>query len=105
MGDAAPDPAQYDTFAAGYAEHAAVAPYNALYDRPATLRLLGEVEGKRVLDAACGPGFYIEELLKRGADVVGCDAAPAMIEVARARVGDGVELHIHSLEDPIAWLE
>ena len=105
MREAAPDPVQYDAFATSYAEHAALAPYNALYDRPATLRLLGEVEANRVLDAACGPGFYIEELLKRGADVVGCDAAPAMIEVARGRVGEGAELQVHSLDEPITWLE
>jgi hypothetical protein len=39
-----PDPVQYDSFAVEYEEHAAAAPYNALYDRPATLRLVGEVE-------------------------------------------------------------
>jgi SAM-dependent methyltransferase len=103
--ESSPDPAQYDTFAAAYAEHAALASHNAMYDRPSTLRLLGQVEGKRVLDAACGPGLYIEELLKRGARVVGCDAAPAMIELARRRVGDDVRLHVHSLDDPFAWID
>lgn len=101
----APDPLQYEAFAEGYEEHAARAPYNAFYDRPATLRLLGDVHGKRVLDAACGPGFYVEELLARGADVVGCDAAPSMIELARARTGDDVLLRVHSLDDPLTWLE
>lgn len=102
---AIPDPAQYDSFAADYEAHAAVAPYNALYDRPATLRLIGDVEGRRVLDAACGPGFYVDELLSLGADVIGCDAAPTMIELARARVGDQVELRVHSLDDPFTWIE
>ena len=100
-----PDPAQYDAFAAEYEAHAAVAPYNALYDRPATLRLIGDVAGRRVLDAACGPGFYIDELLALGADVMGCDAAPTMIELARARVGDRAELRVHSLDDPFTWIE
>ncbi len=100
-----PDPAQYDPFAAQYEEHAAAAPYNALYDRPATLRLLGDVDGKRVLDAACGPGFYIEELLARNAEVVGCDASPAMIDRARARVGHRARLRVHSLDDPLSWVE
>ena len=36
-----PDPAQYEAFAAEYEAHAEEAPYNALYDRPATLALLG----------------------------------------------------------------
>jgi SAM-dependent methyltransferase len=100
----APDPAQYDSFAAQYEAHASVAPYNALYDRPATLQLLGDVEATRVLDAACGPGLYIEELLARGAEVIGCDAAPAMIDLARERVGRHVPLRVHSLDDPFSWV-
>ena len=100
-----PDPAQYDSFAAHYEKHAAVAPYNALYDRPATLGLLGELEAKCVLDAACGPGIYIEELLARGAEVIGCDAAPTMIDLARRRVGQRVSLRVHSLDDPFEWVE
>ena len=99
-----PDPAQYDSFAGQYEEHAAVAPYNALYDRPATLRLLGDVAGATVLDAACGPGFYIEELLRTGADVIGCDAAPAMVERAKARVGDRAAVQVHSLDEPFHWI-
>ncbi len=100
-----PDPAQYGSFAGEYEAHAAVAPYNALYDRPATLLLIGTVDGRRVLDAACGPGFYVEELLMRGADVVGCDAAETMIELARARVGDRADLRVHSLDDPLTWID
>lgn len=101
----APDPAQYDDFAAEYEAHAEVAPYNALYDRPATLALLGEVAGTRVLDAACGPGLYAEHLLARGAEVVGCDASAEMVELARRRVGGRADLRVHSLDDPCSWLE
>ncbi len=99
-----PEPAQYDPFADEYEAHAAVAPYNAHYDRPATLRLLGEVRGRRVLDAACGPGFYLQELRARGAEVAGCDASPRMIELARARVGPEVDLRVHPLEEPLDWV-
>ena len=99
----APDPTQYDAFAGEYEEHAATAPYNALYDRPATLDLIGEVEGKRVLDAGCGPGFYVAELLQRGAEVLGCDASPRMVELARAKVGVRADLRVHSLGDPFDW--
>jgi SAM-dependent methyltransferase len=100
----APDPGQYDAFADEYARHAATAPYNALYDRPATLRVVGDVENRRVLDAACGPGLYLEELRSQGADVIGCDASPRMIELARARIGAGVDLRVHSLDAPFTWL-
>lgn len=108
-----PDPAQYDVFADAFQEHAAEAPYNALYDRPATSALLGPVAGRRVLDAACGPGFYLEELVARGADVVGCDASPRMVELARRRLAaggtggtgaDAVDLRVQSLDEPLGWL-
>jgi SAM-dependent methyltransferase len=105
-----PDPGQYDAFADAYEEHAAEAPYNALYDRPATLALLGSVAGQRVLDAACGPGFYLEELVARGADVVGCDASPRMVELARQRLAgtgaavDAADLRVQSLDEPLGWL-
>lgn len=100
-----PDPAQYDTFADEYEDHAATAPYNALYDRPAVLALVGNVEKRRVLDAACGPGFYLEHLLARGAEVIGCDASRRMIGLARARVGDSIDLRVHSLDERLDWLQ
>lgn len=103
-GVTAPEPGQYDDFAEEYEDHAATAPWNALYDRPATLELVGDVAGRRVLDAACGPGFYLEALLAADADVAGCDASARMVGLARQRVGDGVDLRVHALEEPFAWI-
>jgi SAM-dependent methyltransferase len=100
-----PKPTQYDSFAAEYEEHASTAPYNALYDRPATLELIGAVNGKRVLDVGCGPGFYLAELVDRGATVSGCDASARMVELARARVGDAADVRIHPLEEPFGWVD
>src|SRR5687768_6841087 len=62
--------------------------HNAFYDRPAVLSLLPAVEGKRVLDAGCGPGVYAEWLAGQGAEVVGVDVCPRMVELARLRLGD-----------------
>jgi ubiquinone/menaquinone biosynthesis C-methylase UbiE len=53
---------QYDVFADEFLDHASDGFYNAHYDRPACLGLLGDVAGRTVLDAACGPGLYAEEL-------------------------------------------
>jgi ubiquinone/menaquinone biosynthesis C-methylase UbiE len=49
---------------------------------------LGAQPGDRVLDAGCGPGFYVAELLDRvGAEgsVVGVDASPQMLAMAAKR--------------------
>lgn len=97
-------PPLYESFAQEYEEHAATSPYNALYDRPSMLAMLGAVAGKDVLDAGCGPGFYAEELLVRGARLTACDQSPAMVELTRRRVTKPCTLHVHDLADPMHWL-
>jgi SAM-dependent methyltransferase len=67
--------------------------------------LLGDVGGKRVLDAGCGPGVYAEELVGRGAEVVGFDASGRMVELARERLRGRAEVSLANLEEPLAWLE
>jgi SAM-dependent methyltransferase len=80
-------PAQYDEVAAAYEAHASDSAYNAHYDRPAVLALIGDVAGLRVLDAGSGPGLYAEELLARGAEVVAVDGSERMADLARRRLG------------------
>ena len=96
--------AMYDGFAEHYAAHATDSPYNAYYDRPAVLELCGDVTGKRVLDAGCGPGLYAGELVARGARVEGVDQSSDMVEVATRRLGDRAQFRVHDLTDPLAWL-
>jgi 2-polyprenyl-3-methyl-5-hydroxy-6-metoxy-1,4-benzoquinol methylase len=47
---------------------------------------LGDVVGLRVLDAGCGPGLYAEEVVRRGAAVVGFDESPDMVRLDRLRL-------------------
>jgi demethylmenaquinone methyltransferase/2-methoxy-6-polyprenyl-1,4-benzoquinol methylase len=42
-----------------------------------------------VLELACGPGTWTQQLLRHAASVTAVDAAPEMLARARARVGDG----------------
>jgi ubiquinone/menaquinone biosynthesis C-methylase UbiE len=52
--------------------------------------------GERVLDVGCGPGFYCAELLEDvgpSGTVVGVDGSAAMLGLAAARCGAGVDLH------------
>lgn len=93
----------YDEMGEAYARHAETGPYNALYDRPAVLGELGDVRGRRVLDAACGPGLYTEALLDAGAEVVGFDASAAMVELASARVGSRARIELARLGEPLPF--
>ena len=51
----------------------------------AALDLLDPREGERILDIGCGEGTLTERIADRGADVVGIDNSPEMIEAARAK--------------------
>lgn len=69
-----------------------------------TATLLARLEqeglsGNRMLDVACGTGFSFITLLERGWRVTGCDVSPAMIETARAKVGDRAELHVADMRE------
>jgi 2-polyprenyl-3-methyl-5-hydroxy-6-metoxy-1,4-benzoquinol methylase len=44
---------------------------------PAILRMLGEVAGRRILDAGCGGGYLARLLARRGAQVTGVEPAAA----------------------------
>ena len=78
----------YRKLADSYAEKVDTKPHNAYLEKPATLSLLPDVVGKRVLDVGCGTGRYTEWLLEHGAEVTGFDASPQMLEHARRRVED-----------------
>ena len=86
----------FEPLARDFEQHAATSAYNALYDRPATLELCGDVRDLRVFDAGCGPGLYAEELIARGArEVEGVDASVTM--VALARNGSGIARRSESM--------
>ncbi|MBN1285713.1 MAG: methyltransferase domain-containing protein [Anaerolineae bacterium] len=94
----------YEALAESYAARVDTKPHNAYYERPATLALLPDVSGRRVLDAGCGPGVYTEWLLDHGAQVVAIDASPKMVELARQRVGSRAELRVADLGKPLGFL-
>lgn len=94
----------YDAFAGAYDSHARTSPYNALYDRPALLDLAGDIAGRRVLDAGCGPGIYAAGLVARGAHVTAFDESPEMVRLVQDRLGTDVEVRRHRLGDRIDWL-
>jgi SAM-dependent methyltransferase len=69
---------------------------------------LGLPAGSAVLEAGCGSGFVAVDLARRGLQVTAVDAAPEMLELARALVAESglagaVQLRqadVHALEFP-----
>lgn len=92
---------QYDSIATSYAT------LNAMDFRPSvegyTLwKLLGALEGKSVLDVACGDGLYTRHLAERGAKVMGVDISTEMIRIAQ-RIEDektlGIDYRVHDIAE------
>jgi 2-polyprenyl-3-methyl-5-hydroxy-6-metoxy-1,4-benzoquinol methylase len=45
---------------------------------PVLLRMLGDLRGRRVLDAGCGHGYFARMLAARGAQVTGVEPAESL---------------------------
>ena len=52
---------------------------------PAIFRLLGDVDGRKMLDAGCGHGYLSRLLARRGAEVTGVESADVPLDHARRR--------------------
>ena len=95
----------YDPIAEQYAR-AKQQPWRAYIEAFTLMRLIGDPTGKRVIDIACGDGFYTRMIRQRGAaNVTGVDLSEKMIGLARASearqqlgidyiVGDGRDLGV-----------
>lgn len=102
------DPAQvndYDGFAEAYSAETENNIMNAYWARSAILALVGDVAGRRILDAGCGSGPVSAALRDRGAVVTGIDASAGMLAVARRRLGDDADLHVVDVRDPLPFAD
>lgn len=95
----------YDSFADSYEAENASSLLNAYYERPAMVNLAGDVSGRRVLDAGCGSGPLSAALRNKGAIMTGFDGSPAMVELARQRLGDDVPLYVADLARPLPFTD
>ncbi|MFE7506443.1 class I SAM-dependent methyltransferase [Promicromonospora sp. NPDC057488] len=98
-------PDHYDSFADNYHAENTSSLLNNYYNHPALVRLAGDVSGRHVLDAGCGTGPVTEALRSRGAVMTGIDGSPAMLELARRRLGDDVPLHVGDLAQPLPFAD
>lgn len=67
--------------------------------------LPADLSGRRILDAGCGTGALAVEMARRGAEVVGVDLSPTLVDLARERLprdlGAGrIELCAGDMLDP-----
>lgn len=75
----------YDAIAEEYRQ-AKQQPWRTFVEAPSLMGLLGDLSGRRVVDLACGEGYYTRKVAAVGASrVVGVDLSPGMIELARAQ--------------------
>jgi 2-polyprenyl-3-methyl-5-hydroxy-6-metoxy-1,4-benzoquinol methylase len=65
---------------------------------------LPDVGGKRVLDAGCGPGVYVEWLVNHAAEVLGFDVSDKMVHLAQQRVGTRAHIRRADLGRPLDFL-
>ena len=74
-------------------------------EKRAVLDAVAPVEGKRVLEIACGTGRFTAALASRGADIVGLDISSAMLQQGRAKARRaGVADHLQFLRGDAARL-
>ena len=92
---------QYDTMARDYDADNAVNPWNAYYERPGIISLLGDVTGRRVLEIGCGAGLLTSWLVEQGAEVTGMDVSPEMVRLAERRTGGRAKLVVADLGEPL----
>lgn len=95
----------YEEMAEYYFEYVDTKPFNAYYERPATISLLPNVKEKRVLDAGCAAGWYTQWLLDKGASVTAVDFSPNMIEMTKKRVGSKAEVIRADLNEPLDFIQ
>jgi ubiquinone/menaquinone biosynthesis C-methylase UbiE len=59
--------------------------YHAKVIHPNLLRIMGGIEGKKVLDLACGQGTFSQQLRDKGAFVIGVDVGKELIALAEEK--------------------
>ena len=95
---------QFDSISDKYSSFVDIDPIRNFLHYPAVINLLGNIDGKNILDIGCGDGFFDRKLAKEfGAIVVGYDKAPDLIKIAKDLEKEnylGVEYFV---DDPLSF--
>ncbi|MGK7893332.1 MAG: class I SAM-dependent methyltransferase [Xenococcus sp. (in: cyanobacteria)] len=89
---------QYNNIGAIYQEFKSQTTLPIAAEKFTFFKLLGNLKGKKILDLACGTGFYTRLFKQKGATkVVGVDISEEMLKVARKQEEQqplGIEYHL-----------
>ncbi len=92
----------YDRLAPVWVEASDDGPFNGWLERPALRTLIPfPLSGQTILDAGCGSGAQVHWLLDHGAEVIGFDLSPAMVEETKRRCSDRGHLFVADFAEPL----
>lgn len=78
--------------------------FNIHYERPAMMNQLpSDMKKVKVLDAGCAAGWYTQQLINLGAEVVATDISSEMVAAAKRRVGERAEVLCLDLEEKLPF--
>lgn len=86
-----------------FADRAGAAGLNSLHERPAVLRMVGDVEGLDVADLGCGAGLLAAILSAGGAHVTGVDGSEVLVDAATRAAPDATIVQ-HDLDLPLDFV-
>ena len=98
---------QYDDIGATYEEMRKL-PTTLLQDANVEAAVARIIKGAKVLDLACGTGYYSKKFLDWGAkQVIGIDISKGMIDAAKATLKDldGLDFHVADCSIPVQYGE
>lgn len=72
--------------------------YQAKVILPNITRIVAPEKGKKILDLACGQGYFSHALAAKGAHVTGVDIGPELIDIARKHAGHNEEFYVSPAE-------
>lgn len=67
--------------------------------RSIAMSMLPPCAGARVLDVGCGTGMHLGEYARAGCRVTGIDLSPAMLAIARKRLGSEADLRLEDASE------
>lgn len=89
----------YESIAPVYDEFTAHHDYAAWLGALVPILELHGLAGNHLLDIGCGTGKSFLPMLEKGWSVTGCDLSPAMVELAREKVGERARLSVADMRE------